>query len=191
MGGTVLGVQCAQAAPLELNGTTRLSGIRKRAVSGRCRVGPLGLEGDEQADLGIHGGLDKAVYAYPEEHADFWRQRARDRGELDEIPAGRLGENLRIAGVLERDLYVGDEWHFPDCVLRVTQPRIPCAKLNAVLNDPRAARAMAQSAHCGTYLAVKVPGSVAVGETFELVTGPRQTPLLALFAVSRLKTRHD
>lgn len=190
-GGRVLGVQAALASPLNLGATSRLSGIRKRAVGGRCAIGPLGLDGDEQADLSLHGGLEKAVYAYPQEHVAFWRDRARDRGERDDIAPGRLGENLRVTGVLESDLFVGDEWHFPDCVLRVSLPRIPCAKLNAVLGDSGAARAMAVSERCGVYLAVKGSGSIEAGEDFTLVPGPRQTPLLALFAVSRLKTRHD
>lgn len=168
-----------------------LSGIAKHAVAGRCAVGLLGLDGDEQADPSVHGGLEKAVYAYPVEHAPFWQSRLAEHGEVDAVHPGRLGENLSIAGVLEDSMFVGDTWQFPDCVLRVSLPRIPCAKLNALLRHPRAARHMAESGRCGTYLAVDTPGSITAGEAFTVVAGPREVSVLSLFGVSRTKTRHD
>ncbi|MEM9601549.1 MAG: MOSC domain-containing protein [Pseudomonadota bacterium] len=187
----VLGVHCGAARPLPVGGRQVLSSIAKQPVAGRCAVRRLGLEGDEQADLSVHGGLEKAVHAYPVEHAPFWQALLGDRGEVEPLRSGGLGENLSIAGVLEADMYVGDTWQFPDCVLRVSLPRIPCAKLNAALRHPRAARHMAESGRCGTYLAVVTPGTIEAGEAFTVVPGPRDVTLLSLFGVSRTKTRHD
>jgi MOSC domain-containing protein YiiM len=144
-------------------------------------VEALGLAGDEQADLTVHGGLAKAVYAYPTEHYGFWRERRRTLGLADDLPNGSLGENLTVQGLLESELFVGDVLRFPDCELRVTQPRKPCHKFVAVMGDLQAARAMVQSGYCGFYLAVDRPGTLEAGQSFELVAGPRETPLMALF----------
>jgi MOSC domain-containing protein YiiM len=172
-----------------------LSAIGKTAVTGPVKVQRLGLEGDEQADLSVHGGLAKAVYAYPSEHYAYWRQqRQQQRHALGlslDLPFGSMGENLTLAGLLETDLFVGDEWHFSDCVLRVTQPRQPCFKFNAVMGDKLAAKKMAQTGFCGVYLSVVTPGRLSAGESFRLVPGSRQTSILSLFKVSMLKTRND
>lgn len=182
----ILGVQVGRARPLLAGDRTVASGIRKHAVSGAVGVGPLGLEGDEQADLTVHGGLAKAVYAYPFEHYPYWEQSAREmRGGDAALPHGSLGENLTIAGLLETDVYVGDILRLPHCLLRVTQPRKPCFKLNAVLGDPLAARRMQQTRYCGFYLAVDEPGTVAAGQVIELVPGRREVPLLSMFKFAR------
>ena len=108
---SVIGVQLAQARKVQIAGRAILTGIHKTAVTGAVPVGPLGLQGDEQADLSVHGGLAKAVYAYPSEHYAFWRQ-ARDAAGVAGIDAqlnpGALGENLTLAGLLETDVWVGD-----------------------------------------------------------------------------------
>ncbi|MEX8503863.1 MAG: MOSC domain-containing protein [Leptothrix ochracea] len=168
-----------------------LSAIGKTAVAGPVKVQRLGLDGDEQADLSVHGGLAKAVYAYPSEHYAYWQQQRQASGLSPDLPFGSMGENLTLAGLLETDLFVGDEWHFSDCVLRVTQPRQPCFKFNAVMGDKLAAKKMAQTGFCGVYLSVATPGRLRAGESFHLVPGSRQTSILSLFKVSMLKTRHD
>ena len=183
----VLGVQVGAVQPLDVGGQRVMSGIRKRAVHGPVAVRALGLAGDEQADLSVHGGLAKAVYAYPIEHYAFWREHRRALGLATDLPYGSLGENLTLSGVLEASLYVGDELRFPDCVLRVTQPRAPCYKLNAAMDDPTAGRTMARSGLSGFYLAVEVPGTVTTGQSFEVVAGPRETPLMTLFRSVRAK----
>jgi MOSC domain-containing protein YiiM len=183
----VLGVQVGAAQLLDAGERQVLSGIRKRAVTGPVAVGTLGLAGDEQADLAVHGGPAKAVYAYPVEHYAFWREHRCALGLSTELPYGSLGENLTVDGVLEEGLYVGDELRFPDCVLRVTQPRRPCYKLNAAMGDATAVRTLAQHGLTGFYLTVDVPGSLAAGQAFEIVAGPRETPLMALFSAARAK----
>lgn len=187
MQGIVQSVQLGSSATLLVQGRAIQSAIRKRPVAGPVTVIPLGLMGDEQVDLSVHGGLDKAVYAYPVEHFAFWaseRQRAgvsnAERGSA--LPYGWMGENLSIAGLRETDVYVGDLLRFPNCVLRVTQPREPCFKFNAVMGFAQASKRMAQSGFCGFYLAVEVGGSVCAGETFVVEPGPRTYTIAQRFA---------
>lgn len=181
----LLGLQVGPVAPLSVGDRQVMSGIHKRAVAGRVAVGRLGLAGDEQADPTVHGGLAKAVYAYPVEHYTFWRAQRRALGRADDLPFGSLGENLTVQGVLETSLYVGDALRFANCELRVTQPRRPCYKFAAFFGDPQAPRKMVQTGFCGFYLAVERPGHLEAGDAFELVAGPRETPLMVLFPSSR------
>ena len=119
--------------------------------------------------------------AYPVERYDFWREQQMALGRSAELPFGSPGENLTIGGLLETNVFVGDELKFPDCVLRVTEPRKPCFKFVAAIGDPQAARKMRQTGYCGSYLAVDSPGSLEAGQPFELVEGPRETPLMTVF----------
>ena len=184
----VLSIQAGPAKPMTIGSRTVMTAIRKTPVTGRVRVTPLGLEGDEQADRSVHGGLKKAVYAYPSEHYGYWCAQATPAAAL---PYGSMGENLTLSGLLETEVFVGDELRFDDCVLRVTQPRQPCFKLNAVMNDRLAGKKMAQTGFSGFYLSVVEEGSIAAGQTFELLPGAREVAISALAAVSRLKTRND
>ena len=178
------------ARPLMAGGRRVLSGIGKHAVAGTVAVGRLGLAGDEQADLSVHGGLDKAVYAYPAEHYAFWQAQRQAQGVslFDEpLPPGFVGENLTLRGLLEADVWVGDMLHFPDCSLRVTEPRQPCFKFNAVMGYLSATRDMARSGRCGWYLAVVQPGSLAAGQAFTLEPGRRALAIPVAFASKRAK----
>ncbi len=173
----LLSIQIGQARRVQISGRAILTAIHKQPVSGAVPVMPLGLAGDEQADLSVHGGLDKAVYAYPAEHYLFWREARAQAGLTgidDALPFGTMGENLTLQGVLETDLWVGDVLKFADCTLRVTQPREPCYKFNAAMGYSGAVKAMAQNGFCGFYLAVDQPGRLSAGEMFELVPGPRR-----------------
>ncbi len=162
-----------------------LSAIGKHPVAGTVAVGRLGLAGDEQADLSVHGGLGKAVYAYPAAHYPFWRAERRERGVSlfdEELPPGFMGENLTVEGLLENEVYVGDRLHFPDCVLRVSAPREPCYKFNVVMGFAQAGRAMAIAGCCGYYLAVEQIGSIAAGQTGRLERGQRGLSIAQAFA---------
>jgi MOSC domain-containing protein YiiM len=137
-------------------------------------VDRLGLEGDEQADLSVHGGIEKAVYAYPIEHYPRWQAWL---ARAERMQYGTLGENLSTQGVVESDLWIGDEMQFDKCVLRVESPRRPCFKLNAVLDNEQAGRFMLAQALTGWYLRVVTPGTLRAGDAFVIVPGPRQTSL--------------
>ena len=179
--GQLLSVQVGTSRFLRVGERSLRSAIRKQPVDDPVAVGPLGLAGDEQNDLSVHGGLSKAVYALPQQHLAWWSaQRSAAAVSLFDAPltAGMLGENLSLAGVDEQAVFVGDRLHFAaGVVLRVTEPRQPCAKFNAVLGYELAARQMVQSGRCGFYLAVQTPGTLAAGEAFTLQAGPRETSI--------------
>ena len=186
----LLSVNTGTAARLRTGERQVLTAIGKRPVAGPVAVQRLGLAGDEQADLSVHGGLDKAVYAYPAEHAAFWQAQRRAHGVSlfdDVLPPGFMGENLTTEGLLESAVWIGDELHFPHCVLRVTAPREPCFKFNAVMGFARASRAMADALCSGFYLAVDEPGTVEAGQAFQLVPGPRRLRVTEAFAAKRAK----
>ena len=186
----LLGVQIGAARRVQISGRSVLTGIHKQPVTGEVLLGPMGLLGDEQADLSVHGGLDKAVYAYPSEHYPFW-QAARAQAGLtaidDGLPFGSVGENLSLRGVLEGDVWVGDVLRFAHCELRVTQPREPCYKFNAAMGFNSASKMMAQQGCCGFYLAVQRSGRLSAGESFELVPGPRRLGIPEAFGAKMFK----
>lgn len=169
------------------NGETLASAIRKRAREGAVAVRPLGLDGDEQADLSVHGGLAKAIYAYPQAHYAFWqtvRSQAKVAGDLQ---PGDCGENLTLDGLLESQVWIGDVLRFPDCELVVSEPRYPCFKFNAHMGFNQAAKLMAQSGYCGFYLSVKREGTIAAGQSFDLLPGPREVGIVELFKAKMKK----
>ncbi|MHA7682384.1 MOSC domain-containing protein [Cupriavidus sp. PET2-C1] len=162
-----------------------MSGIRKHPLSTLLHplpvaVRPLGLAGDEQADLSVHGGLDKAVYAYPAEHYAWWNARRREarlpEAEKPLVP-GAMGENLTLEGVLETDLWVGDLLRIGDVVLRVESPRQPCYKFNAVMGYRHAIKHMVQSGYSGIYLSVVTPGELQAGTAVIIEPGPREVSI--------------
>ncbi len=134
----LIGVQIGSARRVMIQGRFVMTAIHKLPVSATVPVTPLGLRGDEQVDLSVHGGLNKAVYAYPSEHYPFWCAARSEHGltGIDEsLPWGSMGENLTLAGILESELWVGDVLRFANCLLRVTQPREPCYKFNAAMGS--------------------------------------------------------
>ena len=186
----VLSVQMGLARRIRIGERSILSAYGKQPVLGAVPVLPLGLLGDEQADLSIHGGLEKAVYAYPSEHYAFWQDARRQAGLGgidDRLPHGSLGENLTLEGLLETGVWAGDVLKFPGCELRVTLPREPCYKFNAAMGFGRASRLMAQTGFCGFYLAVQTPGTLRAGDSFDVIAGRRGVGIPALFAAKLSK----
>jgi len=146
------------------DGTMR-TGIYKKPVEGRVRVHSLNLEGDGQADLRAHGGVDKAVYAYPAEHYDLWR---REMGRED-LPFGWFGENLTVEGMPEDQVRIGDVFRIGTALLQVSQPRTPCHKLEFKSGLPGFARRFVLSGRSGFYLRVLEEGEVGAGDPIERV----------------------
>lgn len=189
----VLSTNTTAAREVVIDGRPVLTAIGKRSVSGPQEVQPLGLVGDEQADLSVHGGLGKAVYAYPVEHYPFWqtvRAQAQVAAWNEPLPHGFMGENLTIRGLLENQVCIGDVLRFANCELAVSEPRFPCFKFNAVMGFSQAAKLMVANAWCGFYLAVRVPGTVEAGEIFELIHGPREVNIAALFRSQLAKQKN-
>ena len=170
-----------------------MSGIRKHPLSTLLHplavaVRPLGLAGDEQADLSVHGGLDKAVYAYPVEHFAWWNERRREAHLPDgtrPLAYGAMGENLTLEGVLEADLWVGDRLRIGDVLLEVESPRRPCYKFNAVMGYRHAVQHMMQSGYSGIYLSVVTPGQLQAGDAVRIEPGPREASIDSINARQR------
>jgi MOSC domain-containing protein YiiM len=181
----ILSVNTAPATPRLIDGRSVATAMPKRPREDAVTYGPLGLAGDEQADPTVHGGLAKAIYAYPSEHFPVWqtlRAQARAAAWDEAIAPGLLGENLTLEGLVEKDLWLGDRLCFTDGgVLVVSEPRRPCFKFNAVMGFNQASKLMVQSGYCGVYLAVLAPGRVQAGQAFTLEPGPREVSLPEMF----------
>ena len=161
----ILSVNVGAPRDVEWRGKTVRTSIFKAPVSGRIRVNGLNLQGDQQSDLAVHGGIDKAVYAYPSEHYAFWRNELPDA----EFPWAAFGENLTTEGLLENEVRIGDRLRAGSAEFAVTQPRMPCFKLGIRFNRPDMVKRFMRSGRTGFYLAVLQEGEVAAGDSFERV----------------------
>jgi MOSC domain-containing protein YiiM len=166
--GSLRSVQVGRVAPLGPDGV--MSGFVKQPVQGPVEVGLLGLAGDEQADLEVHGGPDKAVYACPFGNYAAWRA-AFPQYEALLVPGG-LGENLTIDGVAEGEVCIGDHVGIGTAVLQVSQPRQPCFKFALRFNDLTMPRAMVKNGMSGWYYRVLKPGSLSAGNEVRLIERP-------------------
>ncbi len=181
-------------APMVADGRRFVSAIGKQPRADAVVLGPLGLQGDEQADPTVHGGLSKAVYAWPVQHHAWWQAQRQERGLSlfdDALPPGFFGENLGLRGLDapldEAAVFVGDTLHFPHAVLRVTEPRQPCSKFAAVMGYAQAGKDMVQSRRCGFYLAVVQAGTLQVGQVGEVHPGPRSFSIAQAIHAKRFK----
>jgi len=157
-----------RAAPL--TGRDILSGIVKTPVDRPLSLGPGGLDGDEQADLRVHGGVEKAVHHYPLDHYALWRA---ELGDLPPLRApGGFGENISAAGLTEADVAVGDVFRLGSAILQVSQGRQPCWKLSHRFAVPDMARRVQQSGRTGWYYRVLQSGTVAPGDPLERIERP-------------------
>ena len=157
--------------------------IFKEPFEGPVRVTRLNLDGDSQADLKVHGGPTKAVYAYPSEHYDFWR----DQLPGTELRWGAFGENLTTQGLDEQSVSIGDRFRVGTARLVVTEPRMPCFKLGLRFGDPKMIKRFLQSQRTGFYFGVDEEGQVEAGDTIELLEKNPQSDL-RVQEVTRLYT---
>lgn len=139
------------------------TGMFKKPVEGPVRATRLTLEGDRQVDLRYHGGEHKAIYCYPWEHYDYWTKALR----RDDLAPGRFGENFTTEGLLETDVHIGDRFRVGEALVEVTQPRVPCFKINIALDDRYFTRRFLMSERSGFYLRVLEEGIVQVGDMIE------------------------
>lgn len=160
----LLSVNVGLPREIECKGKIVRTSIFKAPVSGLVRVAKLNVDGDQQSDLTVHGGIDKAVYAYPSEHYPFWREQLPGM----ELPWGVFGENFTTEGLLE-DTRIGDRFRIGSAEFMVTQPRMPCFKLGIRFNRPDMVKRFLKSGRTGFYLAVFKEGEVAAGNSIELL----------------------
>jgi MOSC domain-containing protein YiiM len=155
----------------------------KKSISNMAQANPvdvntLGVIVDEQADLSVHGGLEKAIYVYPLEHYPFWNALlSRELKTPFDLQPGAMGENFSITGLLEADIFVGDTLQIGDLEFVVTKLREPCFKFNAKMRYKGAAKAMLQSGYCGWYMRVITPGKLMAGSTINLLPGKQETAI--------------
>jgi MOSC domain-containing protein YiiM len=161
----VISVNVGLPRAVAWKGRTVVTGIFKEPVAGRIAVKRLNLEGDRQADLTVHGGLEKAVYAYPAEYYPFWREQFPEM----ELPWGMFGENLTVEGLLDATMHIGDHFQVGSAHLMVTQPRLPCYKLGLKFGRDDILKRFLQSELTGFYFAVLKEGEVAAGDPIRLL----------------------
>ena len=165
---------------VEWKGRTVETGIFKEPVQGRIRLDRLNLDGDRQADLTVHGGVDKAVYVYPSEHYPFWH----DVYPQAELPWGMFGENFTTEGLLENEVHIGDRFRVGSALVEVSEPRVPCSKLGLRFGRDDVIKRFLQSRRTGFYFRVVEEGEVGSADEFSLV--PRGEQALRIADVTEL-----
>lgn len=147
------------------------TGIFKEPVAGRVTLRTLNLDGDRQADLSVHGGPSKAVYAYPSEHYEYWTHEFPEM----KLPWGMFGENFTTAGLFESEVNIGDKFRIGSATVKVTEPRMPCYKLGIRFGRSDIVKRFLASERTGFYFAVLHEGGVGAGDTIELIEGSKDS----------------
>jgi MOSC domain-containing protein YiiM len=151
-----------------------MSAIGKAPVTGRVTVAGVNVDGDDQADRRVHGGPDKAVYAYAREDALWWAARLNR-----EVPPGMFGENLTVEGVDVSGAVIGERWRIGTVELQVCQPRLPCFKLGLRFGDPQMVKLFAQAGRPGAYLRIITEGELGAGDLVDITARPSHAVTIA------------
>ena len=169
------------------NGDPVSTGIFKEPVAGRVVLRTLNLDGDRQADLSVHGGPSKAVYAYPSEHYDYWKH------ELPEmkLPWGMFGENFTSAGLFESEVSIGDKFRVGSAVVMVTEPRMPCYKLGIKFRRSDIVKRFLASERTGFYFAVLREGEVGVGDSIEMIEESKHNVKVSDITLLYTREKHN
>jgi MOSC domain-containing protein YiiM len=180
--GRVESVNVGKPRPVEVDGHTIWTAIWKSPVDGRVALRGVNLRGDDQADRTVHGGPDKAVYAYASEDTEWWEaQLAAPLG------AGAFGENLTVRGLPVSDAVIGERWSVGSAVLEVAQPRLPCFKLGLRMGDPRFLKRFAAAGRPGAYLRVIHEGDIGAGDQIDVLSRPAHAVTSALVSRALLR----
>ena len=161
----ILSINVSEPQKVTFNGKELITSIYKKPVSNKVTVSSQGIEGDRQADLTVHGGYDKAVYAYSYTHYQTWSEKLNS----DFKDYGLVGENLTIDDFDEDKINIGDQFKINECLLQVSQPRIPCYKIGIKLNNREFPKMFSQSGLLGSYLRVIHDGEISPGDTIHKV----------------------
>jgi MOSC domain-containing protein YiiM len=161
----ILSLNVGSPRTVNFRGQKVTTGIFKEPIKGRINLRRLNLDGDKQADLTVHGGVDKAVYSYPAEHYDYWKKHL----SRIELPWGMFGENFTTEGLLEDQVNIGNEYQIGSATLAVTQPRMPCYKLGIKFGRMDIIKQFMNSKKTGFYFKVLKEGDVEVGDTIDLI----------------------
>jgi MOSC domain-containing protein YiiM len=161
----LISIQVGLPREVMWKGRSITTGIFKEPVAGPVMLRTLNLDGDKQADLSVHGGPTKAVYAYPAEHYEKWRREFASMA----LPAGMFGENLTIEGLLENEVNIGDRFRIGEAEVRATEPRMPCYKLGIKFGRPDIIKRFLVSKRTGFYFSVLLEGKVRAGDRIERI----------------------
>jgi len=161
----VVSVNVGLPREVTYKGKTITTGIFKEPVEGRASLRRLNLDGDRQADLSVHGGPSKAVYAYPSEHYEYWREQLAGV----DLPWGMFGENLTVEGLWEDRVNIGDLFRIGSAHVMVTEPRLPCYKLAAKFGRDDIIKRFLHSGRTGFYFAVLQEGEVGAGDRITVI----------------------
>ena len=178
---SVVSVNLADVRTVERRGKPVRTGIWKLPAQGRVRAGREGLEGDVQADRRVHGGAERAAYAYAREDLDWWESQLGRP-----LENGIFGENLTLSGVEVSGALVGERWRVGETLLEVSSPRIPCWKLGVKMGDPAFIKRFGRALRPGAYLRVIEEGTIAAGDAVEVLERPAHDVTVALIAEARL-----
>jgi MOSC domain-containing protein YiiM len=164
----VISVNIGLPREIDWHGKIVTTGIYKEPVAGSVLLQNLNLEGDKQADLAVHGGVNKAVYVYPSEHYEFWRNELPGLS----LPFGIFGENLTVEGLSEENVNIGERFRIGEAEVMVTEPRMPCYKLNIRFGRPDMVNRFTASRRTGFYLAVTREGTLQAGDSITRFKDP-------------------
>jgi len=174
----LVSINVSQPVKVEYNDKIISTGIFKKPINGSATASSLGLTGDQQVDLDNHGGEYKAVYGFSAHHYDYWRTKLN----RPELSYGQFGENLTITDLDEAHLCIGDQLQIGDCILEITQPRVPCFKLGIALDLKEMPRLFVQHAATGIYFRVLNPGEISPMTQVKLIHHhPKQLSVQSLF----------
>jgi MOSC domain-containing protein YiiM len=170
----ILSVNVSLPKEVDFEGQKVTTGIFKEPVKGRIMLRTLNLDGDKQADLTVHGGVDKAVYAYSAEHYEYWRKVFPNI----EMPYGMFGENFTVEDLMESGVSIGDVFQVGSSKVIATQPRMPCYKLGVRFRRMDILKKFLASGRSGIYFKVLEEGEVGAGDTIEqIIKDPNQVTI--------------
>jgi MOSC domain-containing protein YiiM len=175
--GIVVSVNLAELRQIPLRGKLHSTGIWKLPVDHRVKVRTVGLEGDTQADLSVHGGARKAVYTYAVEDCRWW-EKTLDK----KLVPGTFGENLTLGGMSINDVLIKEQWRIGTAEFEVTQPRQPCWKLGVKMEDRHFPRKFSEAGRPGAYLSVVKEGELGRDDLVEVIHRPAHPMTIGLFA---------
>ena len=179
----ILSINISEPKKIVFNGKELITSIYKKPIEGPIEVTDVGLIGDRQADMKVHGGYDKAIYAYSYKHYQTWSEEMNQ--EYNEF--GLVGENLTIDDFDERKIYIGDELKIGNCLFQISQPRIPCYKIGIKMNSRDFPKKFSQSGLLGSYLRVLEPGKISKNDEVKYIGKEKQS--LSVYEVAEILFR--
>lgn len=181
----LLSINVALPKAVTTDGQRVETGFFKQPVNGPAKVGKLNIEGDGQADLSVHGGVDKAVYVYSWKNVEYWKIFL----EREDLHPGSFGENLTVDELLDTEVCLGDQFEIGTACFLVTQPRFPCFKLGIAMGRPDFVKTFQEGGRNGFYLRVLQVGTISAGDTIRRIANNDPAAVTVAEFVNIYRTR--